>query len=132
MKPIQLKLAGLQSYRTEQTINFDELCASGVFGIFGPTGSGKSTILDAITLALYGRVERATNGTQGIMNQAEDQLSVSFSFQLSHGKSEEHYVVERQYKRKGDTSMQQSLSRVLELTDAGTTVLADKATEVDR
>ena len=83
MKPILLKLSGLQSYREPQEIDFETLCETGLFGIFGPTGSGKSTLLDAITLAMYGKVERAVNGTQGIMNHSEDSLSVSFTFELS-------------------------------------------------
>lgn len=87
MKPIKLSLAGLNSYRKMQTVDFETLCDGGVFGIFGPTGSGKSTILDAITLALYGKVERAANNTQGIMNHAEDQLYVSFTFELEDGRS---------------------------------------------
>lgn len=77
MKPIELRLAGLQSYRDEQRIDFEKLCETGLFGIFGPTGSGKSSILDAVTLALYGKVERAAGGTQGILNQMENTLSVS-------------------------------------------------------
>jgi exonuclease SbcC len=59
-----------------QMIQFDELCEGGVFGIFGPTGSGKSSILDAMTLALYGKVERAANNTHGILNHGEDELKV--------------------------------------------------------
>ncbi|WP_236570558.1 AAA family ATPase, partial [Paenibacillus sp. An7] len=82
MRPVKLKLSGLQSYREVQEIDFRTLTETGLFGIFGPTGSGKSTILDAITLAMYGKVERAVNGTQGIMNQAEDTLFVSFTFEL--------------------------------------------------
>ncbi len=80
MKPISLHIAGLQSYRELQKIDFASLCDAGVFGIFGPTGSGKSSILDAMTLALYGKVERASAGTQGIMNAAENALTVSFVF----------------------------------------------------
>lgn len=53
MRPIELKIKGINSYREEQVINFSQLTSQGFFGIFGPTGSGKSTILDAITLALY-------------------------------------------------------------------------------
>lgn len=55
MKPILLKLSGLQSYRAEQEIDFSSLTETGLFGIFGPTGSGKSSLLDAITLAMYGK-----------------------------------------------------------------------------
>ena len=63
MKPVQLRIAGLHSYLDEQTIDFTQLCGAGVFGIFGPTGAGKSTVLDAMTLALYGKVKRAPRGT---------------------------------------------------------------------
>jgi DNA repair protein SbcC/Rad50 len=131
MKPILLKLAGLQSYREAQEVDFTRLCDSGVFGIFGPTGSGKSTILDAITLALYGKVERASGGTQGIMNQAESTLAVSFTFELSNASGTQKYTVERQFKRTGDTSMNGTVTRLIEATEAGSVVLADKAREVD-
>lgn len=85
MKPILLTIKGLHSFREEQTIDFAGLSGAGVFGIFGPTGSGKSSILDAMTLALYGKVERAANNTHGILNHAEDQLAVSFTFALQSG-----------------------------------------------
>ncbi|WP_128896062.1 AAA family ATPase [Longirhabdus pacifica] len=113
MKPIQLSLAGLQSYRERQTIDFTSLSEAGIFGIFGPTGSGKSSILDAITLALFGKVERATNGTQGIMNHAEDKLEVSFTFSLTVGKHIHAYRIERQYKRANDVSLKNTISRFI-------------------
>jgi chromosome segregation ATPase len=46
MKPIKLIFSGLNSYRTQQVVDFETLGADGLFGIFGPTGSGKSSILD--------------------------------------------------------------------------------------
>lgn len=56
MRPLKLTLRGINSYRKEQTIDFAALTSAGLFGIFGPTGSGKSSILDAITLALYAKL----------------------------------------------------------------------------
>ncbi|UVI32128.1 AAA family ATPase [Paenibacillus spongiae] len=132
MKPITLRLSGLQSYRAMQEIDFARLCEAGVFGIFGSTGSGKSSILDAMTLALYGKVERAANGTQGIMNHAEKQLSVSFTFELSGSGEHRRYRVERQFKRGGDVSVSNTLSRFVELTASGEVVLADKLSDVTR
>ena len=52
MKPRKLTIKGLNSFIEEQVIDFKRLTEKGLFGIFGPTGSGKSTILDAMTIAL--------------------------------------------------------------------------------
>ncbi|WFA93198.1 exonuclease subunit SbcC [Bacillus subtilis] len=130
MKPIALSIKGLHSFREEQTIDFEGLSGAGVFGIFGPTGSGKSSILDAMTLALYGKVERAANNTHGILNQAEDTLSVSFTFalQTNHQIS---YKVERVFKRTDEMKVKTALCRFIEIKDEHT-VLADKASEVNK
>ncbi|AWB45412.1 hypothetical protein DCC85_15080 [Paenibacillus sp. CAA11] len=132
MKPIHLKLSGLQSYREAQEIDFTELCETGLFGIFGPTGSGKSTLLDAITLSLYGKVERAYGGTQGIMNHSEDSLFVSFTFELMSAAGVERYRVERRFKRTGDHSVSNTISRFIAVKPEGEEVLADKLAEVTR
>lgn len=52
MKPVNLKFKGLGSYFGESEINFGSL--DDVFLICGETGSGKTTILDAMMFALYG------------------------------------------------------------------------------
>ncbi|NJD03879.1 MAG: hypothetical protein FIA99_15050, partial [Ruminiclostridium sp.] len=82
MRPRLLEIEGLQSFRDRQKIDFNSLGETGLFGIFGPTGSGKSTVLDAITFALYGRVKRAERGTQGIINTNMETAKVSFVFEL--------------------------------------------------
>ncbi|MGN7761158.1 AAA family ATPase [Paenibacillus sp. 22594] len=132
MKPILLKVAGLQSYREQQEIDFASLTETGLFGIFGPTGSGKSSLLDAITLAMYGKVERAVNGTQGIMNHSEDQLSVAFTFELTSSAGPRRYRVERKFKRTGDQSVSNTISRFIEVADDGDHVMADKLADVTR
>ncbi|MFL1674300.1 AAA family ATPase [Paenibacillus dendritiformis] len=132
MKPIELRLAGLQSYREEQRIDFGKLCETGLFGIFGPTGSGKSSILDAMTLALYGKVERAAGGTQGILNQMENTLSVSFTFALHGAAGKRTFRVERRFKRTGEVTVGSTLTRFIELRPEGDIVLADKLADVNR
>ncbi|WP_018886721.1 SbcC/MukB-like Walker B domain-containing protein [Paenibacillus massiliensis] len=132
MKPILLKVGGLQSYRETQEIQFEQLTETGLFGIFGPTGSGKSTLLDAITLSLYGKVERAVNGTQGIMNHAEDSLSVQFTFELMSADGPLRYRVERRFKRTSGVSVSNTLSRIVSITPEGDQVLADKLADVTR
>ena len=58
MKPIKLEIEGVNSFLERQTIDFKDVLKEGLFGIFGNTGSGKSTILDAITLALYSKTQK--------------------------------------------------------------------------
>lgn len=130
MKPIELAVSGLHSFREKQIINFDSLCDGGIFGIFGPTGSGKSSILDAMTLALYGKVERAMNNTYGILNHAEDQLTVSFTFELENASGKKCYTVERVFKRTDEIRVKTAICRLIEAGEERV-VLADKAVDVN-
>lgn len=128
MKPVKLRFSGLNSYRSRQEIDFQILGADGLFGIFGPTGSGKSSILDAITLALYGGVDRASNNTRGIIHQLEKSLEVAFQFQLG----EERFLVERRYDRnpKDPEAAMAKQARLRKFASCGETVLASKPQEV--
>lgn len=83
MIPVRLTLEGIYSYKESQTIEFDHLISSGLFGVFGDTGSGKSTILEAITYALYGETERLNNRDNrayNMMNLKSNRLYVEFDF----------------------------------------------------
>jgi exonuclease SbcC len=64
MRILRIRLKNINSLRGEHFIDFNAspLREAGLFGIVGPMGSGKSTILDSITLALYGSVPRINNG----------------------------------------------------------------------
>ncbi len=60
MKILQLRFKNLNSLAGEWAIDFTapEYVSDGIFAISGPTGAGKSTIMDAICLALYGKTPR--------------------------------------------------------------------------
>ncbi len=83
MIPIQLTLEGLYSYQERQTIDFTTLTDAGLFGIFGSVGSGKSSILEAITFALYGETERLNSRDKrayNMMNLKSNRSYIAFDF----------------------------------------------------
>lgn len=96
MRPIKLSFSGLNSYAKEQHIDFERLTSRGLFGIFGPTGSGKSTILDAITIALYGDIARKS---KEFLNTNCDELYVAYRFRLKSAEGAIDYTAERSFKR---------------------------------
>jgi len=90
MIPVSLSIEGLYSYQKKQIIDFQRLTASQLFGIFGATGSGKSSILEAVTLALYNECERLNRNLRNynLMNLRSHQLQVDFSFKLQNSDAE--------------------------------------------
>ncbi|WP_320047752.1 SMC family ATPase [uncultured Ilyobacter sp.] len=109
MRPIKLEIQGLQSFNEKQTIDFETLTEHGLFGIFGETGSGKSTILDALTLALYGNVVRIKDTKEDklihLLNINSEKIMVAYEFFIG----EERYYVERTFpKMKNKNELGQS------------------------
>ena len=83
MIPIQLTIEGLYSYQERQKIDFKNLTEAGLFGIFGAVGSGKSSILEAISFALYGETERLNmrdKRAYNMMNLKSNSSYIEFDF----------------------------------------------------
>ena len=83
MKPIKLSIEGVFSYRTRQEIDFTKLSSEGIFGIFGNTGSGKSSIVEAIIFALYGKIERVSGKQIDLINLQRNKAVIDFEFEVS-------------------------------------------------
>ena len=80
MRPLRLELSGFMPFLEKQIIEFADL---SLFAICGPTGSGKSTILDAVVYALYGRTPRlGSRGLTDLINPSADTLQVTFDFEV--------------------------------------------------
>lgn len=129
MKPIGLIIEGLNSFRQRTEIDFARLMEPGIFGIFGPTGSGKSSVIDALTLALYGEVSR---GSRNFINVGAERAQVVLTFTAGE-KAGKHYKVSRSYKRDGASGNARADKARLEAISATgeSEVLADKTREVD-
>jgi len=112
MKPVNLKIKGLNSFVEKQTIEFSKLTEKGLFGIFGPTASGKSTILDGITIALYGKVSRET---KEFVNTETNVVEISFDFEIGLGKTRKMYRAERSIKRLKTGNFKTAYARLIEI-----------------
>lgn len=128
MKPIKLRIRGLNSFIDEQIIDFDKLTDRGLFGIFGPTGSGKTTILDGITLALYGNVSRKSSN---YINTNCERLSVNFEFQIS-GAEIKRYIIDREFKRKKDGGISSGKCKIVDITSMEEEILADGVKTINK
>src|SRR5437588_1882649 len=79
MRPLRLELKGFTAFRASATLDLTDL---DLFAIAGPTGSGKSSLLDAMTYALYGRVERVGDRVGQLISQGQPWMSVMLEFEV--------------------------------------------------
>jgi DNA repair protein SbcC/Rad50 len=96
MRPIRLELEGFTAYRERQSVEFADL---DLFAISGPTGSGKTSILDAMTYALFGYIDRVGRQAAQFISQGQPRLSVLLEFAVG----EQRYRVSRSTPAKGQT-----------------------------
>ncbi len=92
MRPLRLQWQAFGSYPGSVTVDFTSLASRGLFVVTGPTGSGKTTIFDAMCFALYGSMPLKEGGEARSHHAAlEDPTWVRFGFALGN----EEYLVER-------------------------------------
>ncbi len=116
MKPLQLTIEGINSFVREKTVDFEQLSQNGIFCISGPTGSGKTTILDCVILALYAPSNHNRGTLKDYINTKCDKGKITLDF-VADGV---RYRVYRELRRNSS-----SAARLTNL-DTGE-VLADKA-----
>jgi exonuclease SbcC len=104
LRPLRLELKGFTCYREHVEIDFDGL---DLFVISGPTGSGKSSLVDAIAYALYGRVPRVGSEIKDCIAQGLDRMWVALEFAVGN----QRYRVFRSTSRRGQASVQSTSRR---------------------
>lgn len=111
MRVINLKIKGLKSFEEETFIDFEKLSSKGLFGVFGETGSGKTSVLDAIIIALYGK----QNGEKtNFINVNSDSAIIVLNFEV-RGKITKKYRVERSFKRSENDGVRLDVARLFEV-----------------
>ncbi len=79
MRPLQLTLDGFRSYGEATTFEWE---GRHLVGIVGPIGSGKSSILDGVAFALYGKTPRVERDVRSLIHQRRDEGKVSLTFEV--------------------------------------------------
>jgi DNA repair protein SbcC/Rad50 len=96
VRPLRLDVKGFTAFRDDQAIDFTAL---DLFAISGPTGSGKTSILDAMTYALFGTIDRVGRQAAQFISQGQPRLAVTLEFAVG----EERFRVTRSTPAKGTT-----------------------------
>lgn len=104
MRPISLKIEGFTSFKNETNIDFSRL---EVFAITGDNGAGKSSILEAILFALYGKTHRLGKEKKDLVSLGSDKAAVLFEF----SSGENRYRVTRSFKQKGNPFMKLEIQK---------------------
>ncbi len=131
MKILNVTFENLNSLKGKWEIDFTHpsYTADGIFAITGPTGAGKSTILDAVCLALYGRTPRlgkVTTGENEIMSRRTGYCSSEVTFETHEGQFRCHWS----QKRAGSKHDGKLQNPKHEISRANGEILAVRITEV--
>ena len=127
MRPLLLSAQGFTAFRERVDIDFEGV---DFFALVGPTGSGKSSVIDAMCFALYGCVPRYEDerAVAPAITMGASEARVSLIFEIAGERFMATRVVRRQ--RTGGASTKEA--RLEQIFDEGTEVLAGTADEVTR
>ena len=132
-----LIMTGIGPYAGTETIDFDRFTASGRFLLTGPTGSGKTTIIDAIVFALYGQVADSSGSSKqrlrSTLVDAAARSEVDLTFSTSAGvyrilRSPEYW---RPKKRGTGTTRQNAAAKLWRLSAPGGHALDEPITKLE-
>lgn len=93
MKPIYLKMTAFGPFATSQSVAFDALGENPLFLINGPTGAGKTSLLDAMAFALYGVTTGDRSGESMRCHHAANDLETEVIFIFALGN--QYYRIDR-------------------------------------
>lgn len=120
MKPISLVMEGFGSYITKTEIDFTAFADNSLFLITGCTGGGKTTILDAICFALYGKATGGLRSWEQMRSIGADEstpTSVDFTFALGQRKYRFYRCQKLYHGRKDGTVKVRTENSCYDLTD---------------
>ena len=101
MKPLKLIMGAFGSYADVQEIDFSELGASGLYLITGETGSGKTTIFDAISFALFGEASGAARDNKSMLRSDFAAEKAKTFVELDFVSGDSRYNIKRVIKKSG-------------------------------
>ena len=132
MRILKLRLRNLNSLAGSWEIDFTHPAyADGIFAITGPTGAGKTTILDALCLALYGRtprLDKVSKGGNEIMSRHQGECFAEVEFSVSNEARRCSWSQHRS-RKKADGELQQPKRELSLLTGE---ILASSVSSVER
>lgn len=119
MRVLRLRFQNLNSLAGVWEIDFThpDYVSSGIFAITGPTGAGKTTVLDAICLALYGqtpRLDRVTQSDNEIMSRQTGECFAEIEFETAKGRFRCHWGQHRS-RRSADGQLQSPRHEIAEV-----------------